>query len=510
MTTTLRGARLVDPTGRAHGELVDVVLDADGVAAVDAAGRVPSGSDIDLDVDGRWLSPGLWDGHTHLQQWALARLRLDVSAASSAAHAAEIVAARLAGAPPPAGTILVGYGFRDATWPDAPSLPVLDAVAGDVPVVLVSGDLHCGWFSSAALRALQAPATDDGVLRETEYMRLQERLDAQSDEVRDAGVADALRVAAARGVVGVVDLEIDDALATWARRSAVGYLPWVRVRAGVWPQFLDGVVAAGLRTGDALPATAAPGTHPLVTQGPLKVVADGSLNTRTAYCHEPYPGVGGRPSHGVLTVAPEELASLMARAHAAGLACAIHAIGDAANTIALDAFAATGAHGTVEHAQLLTADDVHRFADLGVVASVQPEHAIDDREVADSIWSDRSERAFALADLHAAGVELRLGSDAPVAPLDPWISIAAAVRRTRDERPAWHPEQQIDVATALRSSTDGVERVAPGGPADLVLLETDPLAADPQQLRSMPVSATCRAGTWTHVDDALRGVLPTG
>ena len=106
---------------------------------------------------------------------------------------------------------------------------------------------------------------------------------------------------------------------------------------------------------------------------------------------------------------------------------AVHAIGDRANARVLDAFEAVGCSGSIEHAQLLRREDVARFAALGVVASVQPEHAMDDRDVADRYWAGRTDRAFMLAELAAAGVELALGSDAPVAPIDPWVAISAAV-----------------------------------------------------------------------------------
>jgi predicted amidohydrolase YtcJ len=246
-------------------------------------------------------------------------------------------------------------------------------------------------------------------------------------------------------------------------------------------------------------------------QGPFKVVTDGSLNTRTAYCHDPYPGLGGTEAHGILSVPPDELVPLMRRAHDGGLHCAIHAIGDHANALALDAFAATGARGSVEHAQLLDDADLARFAELGVVASVQPEHAMDDRDVADRYWAGRTGRAFPYGALDDAGAVLALGSDAPVAPLDPWVAIAAAVSRARDGREAWHPEQRIGLHAALEASTDG-RGLFPtaGGPADLVVLDADPLAvgreaggeadadAVGKALREMPVAGTLLAGRWTH------------
>ncbi|GIG21528.1 amidohydrolase [Cellulomonas chitinilytica] len=475
----LTGARRVGGAGP-----VDVLV-RDGRIAALGAGLDAGPRAERVALDGRFVVPGLWDAHTHLTQWALARRRLDVSGARSAAEAVTLVARRLAADPPPAGVALVGAGFRDALWPDSPTARLLDEVAAEVPVVLVSGDLHCAWASTAGLRFLGV-THPTGLLRESEWLPLQGAVDHVPDDVADALVGDALRAAATRGVVGVVDLEIADNLAVWRRRRT----PPVRVRAGVWEDHLDRVVREDLHTGDRV--------ADLVEQGPFKVITDGSLNTRTAYCHDPYPGSSHR---GVLAVPPERLVPLMTYARAHGLRCAIHAIGDAANGLALDAFAATGAAGSIEHAQLLTAGDVARFAELGVVASVQPEHAMDDRDVADHHWAGRTDRAFAFGALHRAGVRLALGSDAPVAPLDPWAAIDAAVWRARDGREPWHPEQRIDALAALTSSVDGRPlTLRVGDPADLAVLDEDPLvlAGAAGALRSIAVSGTLVAGEWVH------------
>ncbi|WP_448058625.1 amidohydrolase [Cellulomonas hominis] len=475
---------------------VDVLVRDGRIAAVGPGlGSMAGPRTEHVDLDGRTVMPGLWDAHTHLTQWALARQRLDVSAARSAAEAVALVRARLAVRPPTPGTALVGYGFRDGLWPDVPTATLLDAAVGETPVVLVSGDLHCGWLSTAGLRFMGVSGHPDGMLREGDWLPLTSVVDHVSDETADAWVDEAARAAATRGVVGVVDLEITENLAPWQRRIAAG-TDVLRVRAGVWEPFLDRVVAADLRTGDEVV-----GTHGLLSQGPLKVVTDGSLNTRTAYCHAPYPGLSGPDACGVLSVPPERLVPLMTYAHSHGLECAIHAIGDRANTLALDAFAASGARGTVEHAQLLDLADVRRFAELGVAASVQPEHAMDDRDVADRHWAGRTDRAFAYGALAQAGVRLVLGSDAPVAPLDPWVAIDAGVTRSRDGRDPWHPEQRLDLLTALAASTDQVPlTLAVGGPADLVVLDANPVehGRTPGALRTMPVAATLLAGRWTH------------
>lgn len=487
----LEGARLPGAP-----EAVDVLV-ADGVVAevVPHGAKTAADPAVDrIELAGRWILPGLHDRHAHLSQWAMVSRRLDLAGAASAAEAAELVRRGV-----DAGeSEVVGFGYRDGLWPDATSRSALDAVSGDIPVVLVAADLHACWVNSAAARRHGVTAPDDGVLREEASFRLLRELDAVADDVLDGWVADAVSRAAARGTVGVVDYEMRWNRDDWARRAAGRDLP-LRVAFGIYPQHVDRAIAAGLRTGDVVPDTGG-----LVTVGGAKVITDGSLNTRTAWCFDPYPGLeGGEHPHGLATVTYEELVPLMQRAHAGGLAPAVHAIGDHANASVLDAFEAVGCSGSVEHAQLLRHEDVTRFARLGIVASVQPEHAMDDRDIADRYWAGRTDRAFMLAELHAAGVELALGSDAPVAPLDPWVAIAAAVGRTRDGREPWHPEQAIDVRAALAASTGGAgPEVRVGRRADLAVVERDPYAASVEELRTMPVAATLIAGRLTH--DALR------
>ncbi|UUZ61320.1 amidohydrolase family protein [Nocardioides sp. B-3] len=148
--------------------------------------------------------------------------------------------------------------------------------------------------------------------------------------------------------------------------------------------------------------------------GPLKIISDGSLNTRTARCCEPYAekAVHGFPL-GQPNQTPEELRSLLARARENGLDVAVHAIGDRAVTEALAAFADTGARGGIEHVQLTTRDDVRRMGAPGVRASVQPAHLLDDRDVTERLWPGRAERCFPLRWMLDDGVDVVLGSGRP-------------------------------------------------------------------------------------------------
>ena len=459
--------------------------------------RASNSPDLDTrdhhDLAGRTVIPGLWDSHVHFGQWTQLSRRLDVSGATSAAHAAAIVRERVATNPPEPGTVLIGQGFRDGLWPDLPSPELLDV--GDVAVALVSGDVHCMWTNPAALRMLGLPP-EAWLLREQEAFDLNVRLSAVPEAVLDAWALEAATTAASRGVVGIVDLEMSGAVESWRRRFGAGFRG-LRVRAGVYPGDLDAAVAAGIRTGRVVDGTAG-----LLTGGPFKLFADGSLNTRTAWCYDDYPGLSGAEAAGLAIHDPAELLELARAAVAHGLLPTIHAIGDRATTLALDTFEALGPlptpGGSIEHAQLVTASDVARFAQLGVRASVQPEHALDDRDVTDHFWAGRTDRAFAYRALLEAGAELALGSDAPVAPLDPWVTISAAVTRTRGGREPWHPEQALSVSDALRASWGGVHGLATGGPADLVVLDADPLTTVGDELRSLPVHATMVAGEWSY------------
>ncbi len=507
-TMVLRGARLVpfaDDGGARVGEhaddgsapgLVDVAI-VDGRIVAVGPDLSTSGVDDVVDLEGRWLMPGLWDNHVHMTQWALDRQRVDVGHAKSAAEAAAIMAERARVAPPPPDVVLVGRGLRDALWPDEPTSALLDdalakeGVPPDVAVVVVSGGLHSAWFNTRALTILGGAGHPTGFMKETDWMGRMSAIDVVPTEVLDQWVDEAAREAAARGVVGIVDFEIADNTAAWTRRIEGGSR-WLQVDAGVWREHLDWPVAHELATGEVLP-----GTDGLLRLGSLKIISDGSLNSRTAYCADPYPDMQGAGAYGTLNTPTDELTTLLRYARSKGIAAAVHAIGDRANTLALDAFEASGARGTIEHAQLVGAADAARMARLGITASVQPEHAMDDRDVADHHWAGRTAGAFAFGSLARAGVRMAFGSDAPVAPLDPWAAIAAAVFRSRDDREPWHPEQRLDLATALASSVRS--RVAVGEPADLAVLDAFPASTTTADtLRGVTASLTLVAGQISH------------
>lgn len=447
-----------------------------------------------LRVDGRWLLPGLYDAHVHATQYAIQQGRIDVGAAGSAVEVVAIIAAGLGSADPVGGGPVIAAGFRDGFWPEPPHKDLLDAAFGARPVIVISADLHCGWLNSAALAMVGHAGDPTGVLVEKVWMDVLTDLPRPPAATTDRWVERMLRAAVARGLVGLRDFEFADNLTDWERRRRQGGTP-VRVEAAVMAPMLSPATTRGLRTGDLLPGGAG-----LITLGPVKVFVDGSLNTRTALCFDPYPAGG----HGETVLDRQQLSLIMTEASGQGLQMAVHAIGDLANTIALDCFERTGTAGRIEHAQLVAEADLPRFGRLGVAAGVQPWHAIDDWPVADHFWQGRTGRAFPFAGLLRSGATVEFGSDAPVAPLDPWRAIAAAVDREPLIGRPWHPEQQIGVPEAIACSTRTRGRLRAGDDADLVLVEQDPYLLSGPELIGVDVYATAVAGRWLHGPDTIR------
>lgn len=479
---TIRGVRIAGP-GREYlhdEEPVDIQISDGRILDIAPTGALRPRGEI-LDAEGSWAVPGLWDNHVHTVQWALASERVQLGDAGSAAEAARLVR----GATPLPDGRVVGAGFRDALWADAPSLDLLDRATGATPTYLINADVHSTWLNSAALRR-EGFAADDGVLREEDAFEISRRLNAADPARGDAAVRKAGEQAAARGITGLVDFDMAWNADAWPRRVAAGFDAH-RVEFAVYPFDLERAIAAGLRTGEEHGSR-------LIHVGPLKIITDGSLGTRTAACSHHYPG--DDTNFGILNVPPAELTEMLLTATGAGLAVAVHAIGDRAVTAALDAFTTTGAVGTIEHAQLVRHADLARFARLGVSASVQPQHALDDRDLLDVHWAGQTSIGYPLASLRDAGARLVFGSDAPVAPLDPWQAIGAAVDRTDDGREPWHPEERLTIDQALAASSRTSLR--PGESADIVLCGADPRVVHGVELRSMPVVATLLAGRVTH------------
>lgn len=482
------------------GPLVDVTI-RDGrvgnISLSTTAGRWAAPKADEVDGKGWLLLPGLEDAHVHITQESVRQRSLDLRGIRSAREAAELVAQVALDNTPAPGLphqpSLVGHGFRDGLWPDEPTPELLDDAAGARPVILQSNDLHTAWLNSSALQLAGHP-DGTGLLREQACYAAVALLAVPSQAQADAAALTVLTAAARRGVTSVIDFEYSDTLNDWKRRGATAQID-TRVTCVIARHLREETTARGLRTGDAVA-----GGHEEVTVGPLKFFLDGSLNSRTALCHDSYPDMTGPSAKGRREVDPETLVEEVALGLKHGLLPALHAIGDMAVSTALDVFERLGCKGRIEHAQLIRDIDLPRFSRSGLIVGIQPSHAPDDRDIADRHWSARTHRAYAYRALADAGATLRIGSDAPNAPLDPWDGIASAVLRTDDERPAWHPEQYLRITEALTAACGGRARIHVGDNADLVLLAHDPWTVAPSELRHLPVSGTLLGGRWTHRD----------
>ncbi|MEI7772353.1 MAG: amidohydrolase family protein, partial [Chloroflexales bacterium] len=267
---------------------------------------------------------------------------------------------------------------------------------------------------------------------------------------------------------------------------------------------LDAAIALGLRSGLG---------DGLLRVGGLKLFADGSLGSESAEMLSHYEG---RRHLGIATIGREVLEKTVARANASGISVIIHAIGDAANRKVLDAIELARGDGDppalampnrIEHCQVLHPKDIGRFAELGVIASMQPIHCTSDMATADELWGARSAHAYAWRELLESGATLAFGSDAPVETMNPWPGVHAAVTRQRpDGHPegGWYPDQRLTVDEAIAAYCVGPAiasgeagqkgRIAPGMRADLAVLTGDPFRSAPGELHAITAAMTLIAG----------------
>jgi predicted amidohydrolase YtcJ len=463
-----------------------------------------------VDLGGRSVLPGFNDSHVHFPTWALAQRQLRLEGTTSLEEALERIAAAAGEVQP--GHWLRGTGWRSGDWspPVEPTKEVLDRVTGDRPAALMARDYHSLWLNSAALAhangELEAAGgvvvrdergDPTGVLREECAWHFRDTYVRPSEDEMVEASREGVRVAAGRGVTAVHDKDgWLGALGVWQRLRDEGSLT-LRVWQSVPAEQVDELAALGIRSGFG---------DDLVRVGYLKAFMDGTLGSQTARMLD---------GSGVQITSREELAEIVRRGAEAGLPVAVHAIGDLANRDALDAFAETravwqplGLRPRIEHAQLLAAEDLPRFAELGVAASVQLSHAPSDRDIADRFWAGKTDGAYAYRSLWDSGALIANGSDAPIEELDPWAGVCAGVLRTIDERPAWHPEQRLTLEEALQATTvnpawlAGDERrrgkLIPGYLADLVVLDRDPFEVSPEELPQIEVVATMLGGRWVH------------
>jgi len=475
-----------------------------------------------IDAEGQPIVPGFIDAHAHLHELGHALRRADLTGAASPAAVVERLRAVADAHDLPPDAWLRGHGWDDTTWPNdtAPTRTALDAAFPDRPVWLTRTDIHAGWANTAALEAtvgverlrrMEDPAggrirrdTDGqptGVLVDRAMSVVEDRMPAPSNAQQDRALRTAFDHAARRGVTGVHDAGVDRAQIRRFRRFIEADTAPLRIYAMVLGESdaFDDVCEHG------------PLHHPSgrLDVASVKFFADGALGSRgAALCSDYADDAGNR---GLLRHAPEAFRRRVHRAVECGIQVNTHAIGDRANRMVLDAYAAAADEAEaplrrprIEHAQVVTPADRTRFADLGVIASVQPTHAPSDRDWAGArLGPDRLGWAYAWRSLRDAGARLAFGSDAPVEPLDPIRTIHAAVtRRTPDGRPegGWRPGERLSRESALHAHTQGaavaagqddrVGSITPGKRADWVVLSRDLMTTPPDKMPDTTVLAT--------------------
>ncbi|MEI7848879.1 MAG: amidohydrolase [Chloroflexota bacterium] len=474
------------------------------------------------DMGGRVILPGLTDAHLHLMHYALSLQVVDVETTSKK-EALSRIGDRAAHTP--AGDWILAHGWQQNDWGgEFPSAADLDAIAPQNPVYATGKSLHVSWANSSALKlaGISASTQDPvngrilrdvrdqptGILLET-AMQLVESILPGADENKIAGaIESALPNLWKLGLTGAHDFDYRPAFVALQILDNSQRLK-LRVTKSVPLELLPHASALGLRTGFG---------SEYLRIGSVKVFMDGALGPRTAAMLKPY--LNESANRGILNMDGEHFFEIGRQAADVGLSMTGHAIGDRATHEILDGFAQLRVYERerglpalrhrIEHVQLLHPDDAQRLGSLGIIASMQPIHAISDMKTADKYWGERVDLAYSWRTQLEAGAVLAFGSDAPVEAPNPFWGLHAAVNRCRSDgytgSRGWHPEQCISMRQALDGYTvgaayaagreDHLGRLSPSFYADLIVLEKDPFTCHPDELLSMQSSATMLNGEW--------------
>jgi len=480
-----------------------------------------SGAAREINLGGAAAFPGFTDSHVHLTGVGMAAMVLDLVGVASIAELQQ----RLAGyaRAHPEGAIY-GRGWIETHWPERrfPNRGDLDGVVNDRPVFLERVDGHAAVVNSAALALAgidantrnpdggsidrDASGAATGMLIDNATALVQSRLPAPTPAmVRDAIVQGA-RLYASRGWTGIANMSTSLAEAQiFEDLARSGELP-LRTDIYLTPEDSGIVLERG------------PYGEGLVRVRGVKLYMDGALGSRGAALLAPYSDA---PTQGLLVTPVDDLRALLTRARAARVQVATHAIGDRGNRLALDAYrdvfaddaaALRAARWRIEHAQVVAPDDLSRFAGQGVIASMQPSHAISDLHFAPSrLGPDRLVGAYAWRALLQSGAIVTAGSDAPVEKGDPLIEFYAAAHRHDLQGfagPDWRLEEAVPRADALKMLTSAgafatfseTERgfIAPGMRADLSAFSADLMTAQPADIPRARAVLAISEGRVTH------------
>ena len=512
--------RWVESVAVANGRIIFAGPDA-------GAARLAGPSTKVVDLGGKMVLPGFHDSHVHLMEGGLDMSLCDVK---SVATPLEVLAAvRKFAAAHPDKPWVTGSGWDLPVFPDAnPRKEQLDEAVGDRPAYIESADGHSGWANSKALslagitrdtpdpaggRIERDPVTKEptGTLRESARELVTSKIPASTAEQNTAGLKRAVEFANSLGIVSVQEADASDEILNAYRDLESREQLTLRVVAALRtdPRKSDEQVAGLVErrakfSGQRMRATAA------------KIFADGVIESGTAALLDPYLNRGG--SRGELNFAPDRLAKLVTRLDREGFQVHIHAIGDRAIRVSLDAHeAAQKANGRrdarhhIAHLELIEPEDIPRFRDLGIIANFQPLWAFADPYIKDltlgPLGAARSRWLYPMASILKTGAVMAAGSDWPVTSLNPIEAIQVAVTRrgpTEPEGPAWIPEEKMDLPAILAAYTINgaylnheekeTGSIEVGKAADLIVLDRDLFKIPPEKIHEAKVVWTLLEG----------------
>ena len=502
-----------------------VAVDGEKIVAVGASKdlRAKYQAAKEIDLQGRLVTPGFNDAHVHFLRGALALLNVVLTETKDLAEAQKIIAEKVKTTKP--GEWVIGRGWDHTIWKqNFPTRRDLDEVAPNNPVFLVRVDGHVAWVNSATLKL--AGITKDtknpnggeierdssgeptGILKETAQGLVVNLIPQPSSEMMQKGLELALDMARKYGITSVQD---NSGYETTKLYHAFLKQDKLTVRVAEWQNFEDTLAEIKRQRFDFDSYKNDPSRLKLTA---LKGYVDGSLGSRTASLLAPYSddvGNSGIPRH-----TQEELTKMIIERDAAGFQIALHAIGDKANRMALDGFEMTekiiqkGNQSSkgfflppvsfhrhrIEHAQVVSPSDFKRFAELGIIASMQPSHAISDKRWAEARLGEyRVLGAYAWHLMKSYGVHMPFGTDFPVESINPYNTLYAAVSRQDWEGipvGGWQPQERLSIAEAIRCHTyesayaEFAEKekgqIKTGMLADLVVQSKDLLTIEPKEI----------------------------
>lgn len=429
----------------------------------------------EIDLQGKLVTPGFNDAHVHFFRGALALLTVNLTDAKTLSEAKARVAAKVKEVKP--GEWITGRGWDHTLWGGKfPTRQDLDQIAPNNPVYLVRVDGHVAWANSAALKLAKidrntksaeggeierdAAGEATGILKETAQGLVFGLVPPPTAEQQIKGMELALDMARRYGITSVQDNSGYETTKLYRQFLAQDKLT---VRVSEWQNFEDSVEELKRQRAEFASFKDNPARLKL---GALKGYVDGTLGSKTAAMLAPFSDDAG--NSGIPRRPPEELTKMIVDRHIAGFQIALHAIGDRANRMALAGFSDAGnlegdretksdRRHRIEHAQVVSPADFKRFAELGIIASMQPTHAISDKRWAESRLGEyRVLGAYAWHFMQSYNVHVPFGTDFPVESINPYQTLYAAVSRQDTEGvPAggWQPQERLSIEAAIRCHT---------------------------------------------------------